>query len=550
MSCGKYVIGVDFGTLSGRAVLADVSSGRIIAQKERQYTHGVITQLPGGRPLGAGWALQDPGDYLQVLEETIPALLRETGVPGGHVAALGFDVTSCTILPATEDGTPLCRTEAYRDQPHAYVKLWKHHGAYGQARRIEEWANRQQPDLLKRYGGKVSSQWMLPRVLQILEEAPEIYRESSLILEVVDWLPLQLTGQLRRNTCCAGFKNLWEPDTGYPPEAFFVGLDERLADLVPEKLRGETAAPWEPVGQLTPEWAQRLGLTTDTVVASGIIDAHAGVLGSGVTGPDKLLMILGTSACHLLLSPKEVMIPGICGSCRDSILPGYYAYEAGQACVGDMLDWFVRNNVPEERKAEADARGLTVHQLLTQRASRLAPGESGLLALDWWNGQRTPLVDDQLTGVMVGMTIHTTAAEQYRALLESAAFGTRLILEVFGQAGIDAPEIVACGGIARKNELMMQIYADVLQRPIRVADSDQCSALGAAILAAVAAGIFGDPAQAVQSMTRPGELVYRPQPEHAAVYQAMYQEFKALVSYFGESGVMRNLYALRGKGAR
>ena len=545
MAANTYVIGVDFGTLSGRAVLVEADTGRIAGQKEHRYAHGVMTRLPGGEKLADGWALQDPADYLQVLEETIPPLLREAGISGEQVAGLGCDVTSCTILPTLSDGTPLCRLEEYRDHPHAYVKIWKHHSAHTQAQRIESWVTIAAPTLLERYGAKVSSQWMLPKVLQILEEAPEVYRDAELILEAVDWLSFQLTGNLRRNTCCAGFKSFWESEKGYPTQEFFAALDPRLEDLVPQKLRGAMAAPWEAVGCLTPEWAGRLGLSTHTAVASGIIDAHAGVFGCGITEGNRLMLVLGTSSCHMLLSEKEVMVPGICGSCYEGILPGYYAYEAGQACVGDMLDWFIQTSVPASCAGQARERGISLHQLLTEQAGRLAPGESGLLALDWWNGQRTPLVDDALTGLMLGMTMETTPAEQYRALLEGAAFGAKWILETFEAAGLTVEEIVSCGGITHKNPLMMQIYADVLDRPIRVADSHQCTALGAAVLAAAAAGLFESPSAAVKKLTQPGNTLYLPDPERAACYRNIYRHHQALTAYFGQEDIMRELSALR-----
>lgn len=548
MSGEKYVIGVDFGTLSGRAVLVEAKTGRVVVQEECPYRHGILPQLPGGPPLDHGWAIQDPDDYLQVLEETIPALLRRAGVSGEQVAGLGCDVTSCTILPTARDGTPLCRLKEYHRQPHAYAKLWKHHGAVRQAERIEVWTREKYPDLLRRYGGRVSSQWLLPKVLQLLEEAPEVYQGCDLILEMVDWLSFQLTGQLRRNACCAGFKSFWTPGEGYPPANFFTGLDTRLADLLPKKLRGEAAAPWESVGQLTPEWARRLGLTIRTQVSAGIIDAHAGVLGSGVTEAGRMVMVLGTSACHLLLSPEERMVPGICGSCRDGILPGFYAYEAGQACVGDMLEWLIRSNISSICARGAELNSQLAHQTLTRQAGLLRPGESGLLALDWWNGQRTPLVNNRLTGVMVGLTLSTTVAEQYRALLEAAAFGGRTIVEVFEKAGLGISEVTACGGIARKNPLMMQIYADVLDRPIRVAASDQCPALGAAALAAAAAGLFQSPLQAVSVISSPRETLYVPQPENAAVYQILYRQYQALTRCFSAGGMMDELTALRKSG--
>ena len=545
MAAKTYVIGVDFGTLSGRAVLVEADTGYIAGQREAPYPHGVITHLSDSQPLGDGWALQDPADYLWVLEDTIPTLLREAGVQGEQVAGLGCDVTSCTILPALSDGTPLCRLKEYQDHPHAYVKLWKHHSAQPQAQRIEQMISDTAPGLLDRYGGKVSSQWMLPKTLQILEEAPEVYDACDLLLEAVDWLSFQLTGVLRRNTCSAGFKNFWTPGSGYPSRNFLTGLDPRLEELVSQKLRGPMAAPWEAVGYLTSDWASRLGLSAKTVVAAGIIDAHAGVLGCGITEGNRLMMVLGTSSCHMLLSEKEVNVPGICGSCYESVLPGYYAYEAGQACVGDMLDWFIRNAVPAEYAGQARERGISLHQLLSDQAGRLAPGESGLLALDWWNGQRTPLVDDSLTGMILGMTIETTPAEQYRALLEGAAFGAKWILETFEAAGLSVEEIVSCGGIAHKNPLMMQIYADVLGLPIRVSGSLQCAALGASVLAATAAGLYQTPVDAVKALTVLGSTIYRPVPNHAACYQELYHCYRAIAAFFGSGSIMKELSALR-----
>ncbi len=528
-----YTIGVDFGTLSGRAVLVNAQTREIAAVREKNYPHGVMTELCG-QSLPAGWALQDPSDYLTVLDETIPSLLRESSVLPEAVVGIGFDATSCTMLPTTEDGMPLCCQEKYRAHPHAYGKLWKHHAAQPQANLLESLAEKEAPLLLARYGGKVSAQWMLPKILQILEEAPEIYHSAGLFLETVDWLTLQLTGQLTRNSCSAGFKALWNPKEGYPPPSFLKKLDGRMEHLISEKLHGGIASPWEQAGTLRPQWAERLGLSSKTSVAAGIIDAHAGVLGSGSTSSGMLFLVIGTSSCHILLSPEEKYVPGICGSCRDSILPGLYAYEAGQSCVGDMLEWFIQNNVPTRYTEQAKAQKISTHQLLSQQAAKLHPGESGLLALDWWNGQRTPLVDSRLSGAMLGMTLRTTPAEQYRALLEATAYGTRWILEVFEQAGIKIREITACGGIARKNPFAMQLYADILQRPIRATASEQASALGAAILAAVSAGVYQTPEDAVNHMACREGTVYRPDPGTQTAYQSLYQKYRMLAAFCQE----------------
>ena len=527
-----YVIGVDFGTLSGRAVLVNAENGFIAAQCVADYPHGVDTTQ------GPGWALQDPMDYLVVLEKIIPPLLVRAGILPQEVAGIGWDVTSCTMLPALADGTPLCNALGFEGHPHARIKLWKHLAASPQARRIEEAA--QGTGLLDRFGGKVSSQWMLPKVLQILEEAPEVYEAADLFLEVADWLTYVLTGSLRRNSCCAGFKAFWEEETGYPQE-FFAGLDPRLSNLS-RKLRGTVLPPWEAAGKLNEEWARRLGLLPGTLVSAGVIDAHAGLPGSGVAQSGTLLMAMGTSTCHMIFDEKLHTIPGICGTAKDSVLPGLWAYEAGQACVGDLLDWFVKNQVPARETERAGHEGLDIHQYLSREASELPPGSGGLLALDWWNGQRSPYVDDRLKGMMLGLTIRTTPAQQYRALMEATAYGTRLILETFEKGGVEIRDVTACGGISQKNPLMLQIYADVLGRPIRIAREEQTTAFGAAILAAAAAGVHEAPAQAVRAMTAPPEIIYFPDTERGAQYDALYAEYRTLAEYF--SGINQVMHRL------
>lgn len=531
-----YTIGLDFGTLSARAVLTDARNGRILAESVLEYPHGVMTEQ------GAGWALHDPMDYLAALEHTIPALLQESGVAPEKVAAIGWDVTACTMLPTLADGTPLSQTAEFASRPHAYVKLWKHLAAAPQARRIEELARREMPELLEDYGGKVSSQWMLPKVLQIAEEAPEVYEAADLFLEVIDWLTLVLTGNLVRSSCGVGFKSFWSRERGYPNAAFLKQLHPLMENLIEKQLRGPVCSPWEAAGELTEAWAKRLGLSPSTVVAASIIDAHAGLPGSGVAEEGTVLMSMGTSTCHMVFSKEKHSVSGICGVSKDSVLPGLYAYEAGQACVGDLLDWFVRNSVPARELEAAREQDVSIHAHLCAQAEQLPPGSNGLLALDWWNGQRSPYVDDCLRGLMLGMTIRTTPAEQYRALMESTAYGSRLILDTFEQGGVPIQKVVACGGISQKNPLMLQIYADVLNRPVHVTSQLQTAALGSAILAAAAARIYESPEQAVHSMTKPAEKTYRPNAGQAARYEALYQEYRILAEYFAkESPLMHRL---------
>ena len=547
MTSANYTIGVDFGTLSARAVLTDCRDGRILACAESAYAHGVLSEaLPCGTPLPPQWALQVPRDYLDALTEAVRGVMAQSSLAPKQVAAIGFDFTSCTVLPTDAQGTPLCQLPGGDTQPHAYAKLWKHHAAQRHAGRIEALAREMDEPFLQRYGGRVSSEWTYPKLLQILDEAPEIANYTDVFLEAGDWLTWQLTGQLRRNACAAGFKQFWSADGVLPSDAFLAALDPRFPDLCRRALRGEIRAPWESVGTLTPDWAETLGLTASTAVAAGIIDAHAAVVGAGVYRPGQALLIVGTSGCQLTLDKRGVSVPGVCGYAKDSVVPDLYAYESGQPCVGDMFDWFVRSCVPADYAAQAEAADMSLHQLLTDKASRLFPGRSGLVALDWWNGQRSPFVDDDLSGAMLGLTLRTRPEEQYRALLEGSAYGVRLIFDTYRQAGLRVDEVSVCGGIARKNGLMMQIYADVLGRPIRVCDSDQACALGAAILAATAAGCHPSLHAAMDAMAAPAGITYLPQREHVGVYDRLYEIYRDAAQHFARhSDTMHQLMALR-----
>ncbi len=547
MCTSPYTIGVDFGTLSARAVLVDSRDGHILASDDCPYTHGVLSEaLPCGLPLPPQWALQVPSDYLDALCQTVRAVMAQSGIAPSQVAAIGFDFTSCTVLPTDESGTPLCQLPGGQSQPHAYAKLWKHHAAQRHATRIEALARQMDEPFLQRYGGRVSSEWTYPKLLQILEEAPDVAEKTAIFLEGGDWLTWQLTGQLCRNACAAGFKQFWADDGALPSAAFLAALDPRFPALCHRVLRGDIRAPWERAGTLTEEWAQRLGLTTQTAVAAGIIDAHAAVIGAGVYRPGQALLIAGTSGCQLMLDSRAVSVPGVCGYAKDSVVPGLYAYESGQPCVGDMFDWFVRRCVPADYAAQAQSAGISLHQLLTEKAAALSPGQSGLVALDWWNGQRSPFVDDDLSGVMLGLTLHTRPEEQYRALLESSAYGVRLIFDTYHKAGLDVCEVYVCGGIARKNDLMMQIYADVLGCSVHLSSSEQACALGAAILAAAAGDCHASLHAAMDAMAAQPEATIRPQPQHTATYDQLYQIYADAAHHFAlQSDALHRLMALR-----
>ncbi|AQS54729.1 ribulokinase [Novibacillus thermophilus] len=553
MYMATYTVGVDFGTQSGRAVLVEVGTGSEVATAVKAYPHGVIDDvLPDGvTQLEEDWALQHPADYLEVLQKTIPELLQQSGVSKDDVIGIGIDFTSCTMLPVDADGTPLCMTEAFRHNPHSYVKLWKHHAAQDEANRLNAIAEERGEAFLKRYGGKISSEWLIPKIWQILNEAPDVYEASAHMLEAGDWVVSQLTGVIKRNSCATGYKAIWHKREGYPSREFFKALDPRLEHVVEEKL-SETIYPiGTKAGEITEEAAKLTGLNPGTAVAVANVDAHVSVPAVGITEPGKLLMIMGTSTCHVLLGEDEKVVPGMCGVVEDGVIPGYFGYEAGQACVGDHFEWLIKNAVPERYMQEAEAKGIGIHQLLTEKASRLSAGESGLLALDWWNGNRSTLVDADLTGLLIGATLWTRPEDIYRALMEATAYGTRMIVETFREAGVPVNEVYACGGIAEKNPLMMQIYADVLNMEIKISASPQAPALGAAMFGAVAAGKerggYDSITEAAQDMAKLKDEVFRPQPEHVPVYDQLYREYATLYDYFGRGSndVMKTLKRLK-----
>ena len=547
----KYSIGVDFGTLSGRAVLVDVRNGEDLASSTYEYPHGVMDSvLPTGMKLGHDYALQHPQDYVDVLYHTIPDVLKKSGVNSNDVIGIGTDFTACTVLPVLADGTPLCFLEDLKSEPHAYVKLWKHHAAQDHANRLNEIAENMAEPWLKNYGGKISSEWSIPKLWQVLEEAPEIYEQMDRWVEAADWIIWQLTGIYMANSCTAGYKAMYNKTTGYPNKAFFAALDPRLENVVAEKLATTITPLGQRAGGLTDEMAQKLGLQPGTAVAVGNVDAHVTVPAVGIADTGKMLAIIGTSTCHMLLDSKEVQVPGICGMVADGILPGFYGYEAGQSCVGDHFAWLIESCVPASYQHEASAKSMNLHDFLTQKAESLNVGESGIIALDWWNGNRSILVDVDLTGLFIGMTLQTKPEELYRALIEATAFGTRVLVENYRQNGIAVEEFYASGGISQKNPFMMQVYADVLNMPVKIAGSDNGPALGSAIFGAVAAGSAAggyDVFIAAEKMGKLKDIVYLPNAENAMVYDKLYAEYKTLHDYFGcgENDVMKRLKQIK-----
>jgi L-ribulokinase len=549
----KYALGLDYGTESARALLVDLADGREVGTAVAPYPDGVIDRhLPSsGVALGPEWALQNPRDYLTVLETIVPAVRSAAGVEAADIVGIGIDFTSCTLLPTHSDGTPLCLLPEFAAEPHAWVKLWKHHAAQPEADRINELAAKRGEPFLQRCGGKTSSEWLLAKAWQILDDAPTVYAAAERLIEAGDWLVWQLTGAERRSACQAGYKGLWSAEEGYPSPEFLRALDPRLENLA-EKLSERIYPIGARAGELTPAMAERLGLRPGTPVGVAIIDAHAAVPAATIVEPGRMLLILGTSACHLMLGSEGSVFPGIAGVVKDGVLPGFYGYEAGQPATGDILAWFVRTAVPAEVEREASARGISVHELLEERAAHLRAGQCGLLALDWWNGNRSVLMDADLSGLIVGLTLDTRPEEIYRALIEGSAFGTREILENFERNGLPIPELIGCGGIAEKNATLMQIYADVTGRTLRIVRSGLASALGAAMLGAVAAGARGGGydtlAEAAARMGGLKQQMYTPTAAEQPIYDELFAEWKRLHDWFGRGGgeVMKRLRRLRG----
>ena len=549
----KYSVGVDFGSLSARALVAEIGTGRELGCASMDYPHAVMSrELPDGTPLKPDWALQHPQDYLDCLRYTVAEALRQSGVDPADVVGLGLDFTSNTMLPIDASGEPLCFRPEFSAVPHAWVMLWKHHAAQKYANRMTEIAEARGERFLSRYGDKVSSEWMAPRLWQIVEEAPQVYDAADRFIEAGDWLVLRLTGSDSPAAGMAGYKMFWDKQDGYPSPEFFHALNPKLENVT-AKLGRHPLPVGSRAGALNEAGAAMTGLLPGTAVAVANIDSHVAFPPAGVVEPGKLLMILGTSTCHLMLGETGQDVPGICGVVEDGMIPGMFGYEAGQSCCGDHFKWMIENCVPRAYADEADARGTSLHALLTEKAGALRPGESGLIALDWWNGNRSVLADFDLTGLLIGMTLATRPEEIYRALIEATAYGTRMIVENFENHGLRIDSLYACGGIAKKNPMMMQIYADVLNRELRIVRSAQTPALGSAIFGAVAAGSaaggYDSIAAAARKMGGVDERVYRPDPENSAVYDELFSEYAQLHDYFGRGGndVMKRLKALRAR---
>lgn len=541
------VLGVDFGTLSGRAVVVAVATGVELGSAVFEYPHGVLDRIlpANGQSLPPNWALQVPSDYLGVLKNAVPAALAAAGADPADVIGIATDFTASTPMPVRADGTPLCEIADFTGHPHAYVKLWKHHAAQGQADRINELARARGETWLSRYGGLISSEWEFAKALQVLEEAPDVYAATDIWLEAADWIVWQLGGVYVRNACTAGYKAIYQ-DGRYPTPEFLGALNPDFADFVSEKLDGPIGQLGARAGGLTDQAAAWTGLSPGIAVAVGNVDAHVTAPAGNSIAPGQMVAIMGTSTCHVMNGTELREVPGMCGVVDGGITDGLWGYEAGQSGVGDIFGWFVNNSVSAQYEDRAAAAGLSVHEYLSSLAAQQQVGEHGLLALDWHNGNRSVLVDHDLSGLIVGLTVTTRPEEIYRALIEATAFGARTIVAAFNDSGVPVTEFVVSGGLAR-NTLLMQIYADVLRLPLSVITSTQGPALGSAIHAAVAAGVYPDVAAAAAAMGKADRSIYRPNEKDADSYDALFAEYTELHDYFGRgaSKVMHRLKVIQ-----
>jgi L-ribulokinase len=546
----KYVIGVDYGTLSGRALIVRASDGHEMGSAVFEYPNAVMDRVlnSSGAALGTDWALQDAQDYVEVLKHAVPEALRISGINPADVVGIATDFTACTMIPVLEDGTPLSQLPEFKNNPHAYVKLWKHHAAQPHADRVNQLARERKEKWLPRYGGQISSEWELAKGLQLLEEAPEVYNHMYKFVEAADWIIWQLCGTYVRNACTAGYKGNLQ-DGQYPSREYFKALNPAFEMFAEEKIAHTIGELGDNAGPLTAQAAQWTGLSAGIAVAVGNVDAHVTAPAAKATEPGQMVAIMGTSTCHVMNHDAITEVPGMCGVVDGGIVSGLYGYEAGQSGVGDIFAWYVDNQVPQKYFDAAKAANKSIHQYLTDLAADEAVGAHGLVALDWHSGNRSVLVDHELSGLVIGATLTTTAEQIYRALLEATAFGTRIIVDTFAKSGVPVKEFIVAGGLL-KNAFLMQVYSDVTRLPISTIDTDQGPALGSAIHAAVAAGVYSNVNQAAEVMGRVNKHVYTPNEERAKQYDALYREYLELHDYFGRgaNNVMKRLKQMKREG--
>jgi L-ribulokinase len=544
----KYALGLDYGTSSVRALIVNVQNGREIGQASWNYEHGQDGVILSRDP---NLARQHPADYLKGAELTVKGAIKDAAknvksFRPDQIIGIGVDTTASTLLPVDRNGVPLAFDKEFQNNPAAMAWLWKDHTSVAEAQEITALAKKLHPEYLAKCGGTYSSEWFFSKILHCRRTSPRVFQSAYFWVEIADWIPAVLTGtnhpdKLKIGICPAGHKAMFHKAWGgYPEKSFLAKLDSKLGELR-DRMKNTAETIDTAIGTLTQEWAERLGLSAGISVATGAIDAHIGAVGAGIA-PGTLVKIIGTSTCDMMVAKSSSPlpdIPGLCGIVPGSILPDCFGLEAGQSAVGDIFNWFVNIIQP-------GGKTIGSHENLSRDAAKLKPGESGLLALDWNNGNRTILVDQKLTGLLLGQTLYTTPAEIYRALIEATAFGALTIIQRFEEYDVKVRQVVNCGGIAEKNPLVMQIYADVTGRPMKISRSSQTCALGSAITGAVAAGKkaggYDTILAAQNAMTGLQPRTYTPNPQAHAVYRQLYTLYRTLHDAFGMPANDAKLY--------
>jgi L-ribulokinase len=549
----KFSIGIDFGANSLQTVLVNIATGEEAASATYKFPHGIITdQLPGTDiSLDPGWALHHPDDYLIGLKRTVPNLLRMSGISSDQIIGIGIDFQGSTVIPTTDQGKPLAVLEEYRDEPHAWPMMWEHLAAQNKATLLTQLATDRFEPFLDRYGGQINAEWFFPKVWQIQDENLSIYHAADRLIEATDWVVWQLTGEETRNLSAAGYKALWSKSEGFPLEPFFAAMDDGLTNVIDNKMKREILPLGQKAGELTEDAAKWLNLKPGTTIATGMIGPQTAVPAASIAEPGKMALVLGSVFKLLVLSKKEYRVPGMSGMVEDGIVPGLIGFEAEQAGGSNHYNWFINNGIPGEYLRVARKQKISIHKLIEEKAQQLEPAESGLVALDWWNGNRSILADKDLTGLILGYSLATKPEEIYRALVEATAFGTRKIFETFIASGVPINEIIIVPNNSCENPLLYNILANVTRMEIKIADSSHPCALGSAIYAAVAAGkenggydVIQD---AVRKMARLKEKTYIPNNNDKKTYNRVYSEFTLLHDYFGygHNNAMKRLRNLR-----